>query len=329
MEMRPAARVRHVRVRESAQRRQGGSAGHGYDARDEGGDPARLHREHPGRQLDPVTEDQDAQPDPHQRLPRRDGGQRELQRSRVERALHQPDPGRARPHQRVRRPVREQGSGAVMLQELQGLPGQRVLDAVDEARADAGEHGSRPVPATAPGLDREERGAGDDRGRRPVRERADRQPDRRGRPGQRQQRHPRAQDDRARHLPETDGRADQGDGQQQGEDQVRGEQRLHEGQRQVADGPGRQDLPADHAAHSREPAGRPHQVEHQPQAQETRLRLTGRRVLLEDEPCPDEQGRQQRQSVVEAGADVHGPPKPAAWRTGGTLPVGDDCIAAW
>ena len=75
----------------------------------------------------------------------------------------------------------------VKLQDLQGLPGQRVLDAEDQARAETGERSPVPAGPVPPGQDQHGRDDGDDRGQRPVRERAERLPDGLGRPGQLQQ----------------------------------------------------------------------------------------------------------------------------------------------
>ena len=90
-----------------------------------------------------------AEQEAHQRLARRDGRQRLVQRAGVERALHQPDADRARAYQRVRRPGGEHRADPAGLQDLQRLPGQRVLDAEHQARAHPGQQGPGPAPTAA------------------------------------------------------------------------------------------------------------------------------------------------------------------------------------
>jgi len=74
----------------------------------------------------------------------------------------------------------------------------------------------------------------------------------------------------------------------------------------MADRPCREHHAADHARDADQPARGAHQVGHQPQAQEAGGRLPLSRVLLQDEPGADQQGREQGQPVVEADVDVHG-----------------------
>jgi hypothetical protein len=102
----------------------------------------------------------------------------------------------------------------------------------------------------------------------------------------------------------------------QREDQVRGQQGLDERQRQVPDRPGCEYLPADHAADPDQPPRFAQQVSDQPQPQESRVRLPLRRVLLEDEPGPDQQRGQQGEPIIEADVDVHGDPSPPPGRLG-------------
>jgi hypothetical protein len=73
----------------------------------------------------------------------------------------------------------------------------------------------------------------------------------------------------------------------------------------VTDRPCGKYLATDHAHDPGEPARRPQQVRYQPQAEEAGFRLLRGRVLLEDEPRPDEQGREQGEPVVETDVEIH------------------------
>jgi hypothetical protein len=165
--------VRQRRRGPGAQLRQRRGAADQDDAGDERRDTGGLQRQLPGADLDPVTEDEHAEQDADQGLPRRDGRQRVLQRPGAERALHQPDPDRARAHESVRRPGGEHRGDTVRPEDLQRLPGQRILDAEHEARGRPGQRRPQPAWAAAARLHGGERDHRDRRGGRPVRDRAD------------------------------------------------------------------------------------------------------------------------------------------------------------
>ena len=96
------------------------------------------------------------------------------------------------------------------------------------------------------------------------------------------------------------------DGEDQREDQVGGEQRLDERQRQVPDRPRREYLPGDHAADAEQPAGLVEQVDDQPQRKEPRVGRTLRHVLLQHEASADKQRGEQGEPIVKAEVNVHG-----------------------
>jgi hypothetical protein len=290
-------------VTQLGQRR--GTADHDH-AGDERDDAARLQRQLAGADLDPVAEDEHAEQDPDQRLARRDGRQRVLERAGVECALHEPDADRARADERVGRPGGEQRAGAVRAEGLQGLPGQRVLDAEHQARAGPGQQRPQPAGTLTSLEDEEERQPGDHGGGRPVGDRAEREADRLRGARRRQQRHPRAQHRRAEELPQPERRLGDRHGEDQGEDEVRGEQRLHEREREVADRPGGENLAGDHAADAGQPARLAQQVRDQFQRQEPRGGLALRGLLLQHEARADQQCGQQRKPVVQADVDIHG-----------------------
>ena len=148
-----------------------------------------------------------------------------VQRAGVERALHQPDADRARAYQRVRRPGGEHradpaataGSPASAWSARPGCrtPGPRPPRSASPA---TGPGGGSPACTATSAI------AGDHRGGRPVRHRAERQADRLRRPRRRQQRHPGAQHRRAEHLPDWSDALDNRHREDQREDQVRGQQ---------------------------------------------------------------------------------------------------------
>jgi hypothetical protein len=282
-----------------------GAADHDH-AHHQRGEPPGVDRQLPRRVLDPVAEHDHAQQYSDHRLAGRDGRQRDVERAGTERALHQHDAQRTRADERVGRPVQEEAAEPEVTLGLQRLPGQGVLDAEDQPGGGPGQYRPRPAGVPAPGLNADERDERDRGGGRPVRERAERQSDRLGRPRYRQQRHPAAEHHRACDLPESERRLCDRNRHQQREDEVGGEQRLDERQRQVTDRPCRQDLAGDHAADAEEPAGLVEQVEDQPQRQEARVGLGLRRVLLQHETGADEKRGEQGEPIVEAGLNVHG-----------------------
>jgi hypothetical protein len=186
----------------------------------------------------------------------------------------------------------------VRLQDLQRLPGERVLDAEHQACAQTGQGGPSGPAAVLPDLYRHEGQSGDDGGRRPVRERPDRQANGLGRPGQRQQGHPGDEDQGAARLGPSYGLFGQRHGQQQREQQVRGQQRLDQGELEAADRPGGEQLPGHHAHDPGQPPGLAYQVGDDTQAEEPGLGLVLGRVLLKNEAHPEQDGRYQSGCVV-------------------------------
>jgi hypothetical protein len=86
-------------VPQAGQRR--GTAHH-HDAGDERGETAGLHGEHAWRHLDPVAENEYPEQDAGDWLAGADRRKRNLQRSGVERGLHQPDTDCTGADQRIR-----------------------------------------------------------------------------------------------------------------------------------------------------------------------------------------------------------------------------------
>jgi hypothetical protein len=171
--------------------------------------------------------------------------------------------------------------------------------------------------SAVPGVDQEERDRRDAGRGGPVREGAERQADRLRRPGRGEERDPGAQHGRAKHLRELHRVPGQRDRQDQGEDQVRGEERLDDGQLEVPDRPGRENLAEDHAPDPAQPPRIPQQVGEQSDTQVTRVWLPLGHVLLEHEASPDQQRRDQRDRIVERRVYVHD--LPASCR-GGPVP---------
>ena len=221
-----------------------------------------------------------------------------MQRAGVERALHQQDAHRAGGHQAVRGPALQHPGDPVVLQDLQRLPGQRVLDAEHQAGPEAGQ-GGPPFARSAPAsLHRGERDEGDATGGRPVREGSERLPDRLDDPGQRQDRLTGDEHQRADDLDDAHRLMGHRDGQDEGNEQVERQQRLDQAQRKVAEGPRREDLAPDHAADPGQPSPLLEQVEEQPRAEKVGLRRGLGGLLLQNEADAQQHGCYQRDRVV-------------------------------
>jgi len=205
---------------------QGGRPGDQDHAPDQRDDPGRLQREHRRRDADGVAEYHHTEQDADHRLGRGDRRERGVQRRGAERILHQPHGGQRGHRQAVGGPGGQYGSHAVVLDDQQGVPGQRVRNAKAQPGRQPGERGPLLAGAPQAGPDQDEGQEADRRGGGPVGGGPEAHALGVHRPRRGQRAHARAEQDGTQDFRLTQPFAAQRHRDHQGEYQLRGQQRF-------------------------------------------------------------------------------------------------------